>query len=171
MVRSKSEIAIMKHFKLLFFFVITLVFSCETPTQFTKEALSEVMISQEGEELNLETIIEAHKGKKILIDVWATWCRDCIEGLPIVAALQQEFSEVAFVFLSEDRTPQAWKNGIEKYQIKGEHYFIKSGTKGAFKDFLSSNWIPRYMIINEAGEISLFKAKTASDERIKTLLQ
>ena len=161
----------MRCFKYLVFFTMTIFFSCETPTQFTNEALSEIMISQKGEELTFQTIIEEHKGKKVLIDVWATWCRDCIEGLPKVAELQQEFPEVAFVFLSEDRTQDAWKKGIEKYQIKGKHYFIKSGTKGAFKDFLNSNWIPRYMIINEAGEISLYKAKTASDERIKTLLQ
>lgn len=161
----------MKYFKFVLMFAITAFLSCETPTQFTEAALSEKMISQQGEEATLQTILEQHKGKKIVLDIWATWCRDCIEGLPKVAKLQQEFPEVIFLFLSEDRTQMAWQNGIEKYQIKGEHYFIKSGTKGAFKDFLNSNWIPRYMIVNEAGEISLFKAKTASDERIKTLLQ
>ncbi|NQX85560.1 MAG: TlpA family protein disulfide reductase [Flavobacteriaceae bacterium] len=145
-------------------------FSCKTPTEFSKEALAEIMISTQGKEVNLQTILQQHKGKKIVIDVWATWCRDCIEGLPKVAALQDEFPEVVFLFLSEDRTQEVWKKGIDKYQIKGEHYFIKTGAKGDFKDFLNSNWIPRYMIINEAGDIVLFKAETASDERIKTLL-
>ena len=161
----------MNYFRVVLILCSIMLFSCETPTQFTKEALAEVLVDVNGDTTNLETVLDKHKGQKILIDVWATWCRDCLEGLPRVTELQQEFPEVNFVFLSEDRTEQAWKNGIEKYQIKGTHYFIKSGSKGALKDFLSSNWIPRYMIINEAGEIALFKATSASDERIKTILQ
>lgn len=148
-----------------------LLFSCETPTQFTEEVLEEVLITEAGDETDLQTVLNTHKGQKIVIDVWGSWCRDCLESLPEVMQLQQEFPNVAFVFLSEDRTQEAWKKGIEKYQIKGTHYFIKSGTKGVLKDFLSSNWIPRYMIINEVGDIVLFKATSASDERIKTILQ
>lgn len=148
-----------------------LLFSCETPTQFTEEVLEEVLITEAGEETDLQTVLNTYKGQKIVIDVWGSWCRDCLESLPEVMQLQQEFPNVAFVFLSEDRTQEAWKKGIEKYQIKGTHYFIKSGTKGVLKDFLSSNWIPRYMIINEVGDIVLFKATSASDERIKTILQ
>lgn len=148
-----------------------LLFSCETPTQFTEEVLEEVLITEAGEETDLQTVLNTYKGQKIVIDVWGSWCRDCLESLPEVMQLQQEFPNVAFVFLSEDRTQEAWKKGIEKYQIKGIHYFIKSGTKGVLKDFLSSNWIPRYMIINEVGDIVLFKATSASDERIKTILQ
>ena len=26
-------------------------------------------------------VLDKHKGKKILIDVWASWCRDCIVRL------------------------------------------------------------------------------------------
>jgi thiol-disulfide isomerase/thioredoxin len=150
---------------------VLLLFSCETPTQFTEEVLEEVLITEAGDETDLQTVLNTHKGQKIVIDVWGSWCRDCLESLPEVMQLQQEFPNVAFVFLSEDRTQEAWKKGIEKYQIKGTHYFIKSGTKGVLKDFLSSNWIPRYMIINEVGDIVLFKATSASDERIKTILQ
>ena len=36
---------------------------------------------------------------------------------------------------------------------------------------LNSNWIPRYMVIDEQGDITLFKAKKATDKRIKEALK
>lgn len=143
----------------------------EVPTHFSEEALNDTMVSLEGESVTLKSVLEQHKGKTILIDVWASWCKDCVVGMPVVKALQQEFADVEFLFLSEDRSEAAWKNGIEKYDIKGNHYFLKEGSNGPFTDFLNSNWIPRYMVIDKEGKIKLFKAKKATDKRIKEALQ
>ena len=35
---------------------------------------------------------------------------------------------------------------------------MAEGKKGTFGKFLGLWWIPRYMVINESGEITLFKA-------------
>lgn len=160
----------MKRIFIVLLVVVTSSCSFEKPTQFSDEALQDTFISLDGKSLTLEHILETHKGKMILIDVWATWCQDCIIGMPIVKALQQEHPDVVFLFLSEDRTESAWKRGIDKYQMKGEHYFVKSGGDGPFADFLNSNWIPRYMVIDREGNIKLFKAKKATDKRIKEAL-
>ena len=144
--------------------------SFEKPTQFSDEALNDTFISLEGKSLTLAQILEIHKGKMILIDVWATWCKDCSVSMPIVKALQKDHPDVVFLFLSKDRTETAWKRGIDKYQINGEHYFVKSGNDGPFADFLNSNWVPRYMVIDKEGKIKLFKAKKATDKRIKKAL-
>ena len=42
---------------------------------------------------------------------------------------------------------------------------------GEFVDFINLNWIPRYMVINESGEITLFKATNAADKEIKEALK
>ena len=55
--------------------------------------------------------------------------------------------------------------------MKGHHSFIKEGSNGPFADFLNSNWIPRYMVIDVDGSIKLFKAKKATDKRIKDALK
>ncbi|MCF7561449.1 TlpA family protein disulfide reductase [Sabulilitoribacter multivorans] len=145
-------------------------FSCntKTPTAFTEEALSEVITTPSGETITLKNVLEEYKGKVVLIDVWASWCRDCLVGLPKVKALQNEFKNdgVEFVFLSVDRNVASWKRSVQKYNIQGNHYFINSGQKGPFSDFLNSNWIPRYMVIDKAGSIELFKAKNAEDSNI-----
>lgn len=150
-------------------------FSCNTeaPLAFTEEALAEKMTTLEGNAITLKKVLQDYKGKVVLIDVWASWCRDCIEGLPKVKALQEEFEDkdVEFVFLSVDRNTTFWKRGIEKYHIQGNHYFIDSGQKGPFSDFLNSNWIPRYMVIDKEGAIALFKAKNAKDSNITEFIK
>lgn len=145
-------------------------FSCnkETPTHFSEEALTETITTFAGNTITVKNVLEDYKGNVVLIDVWASWCRDCIIGFPKVKTLQEEFKDkdLEFVFFSVDRNISSWKRAIEKYNIQGNHYFINSGQKGPFSDFLNSNWIPRYMVIDKQGNIELFKAKNASDENI-----
>jgi len=137
-----------------------------TPLEFSAEALSEELISLNGESTSLEQVLEAHKGRTVLIDVWASWCGDCIKGMPKVREIQEAYPDVDYVFLSVDRKQSSWKRGITKYGVVGDNYFVPKGQKGALSDFLNSNWIPRYMVIDKEGGIKLFKAKNANDKRI-----
>ncbi len=140
------------------------------PLEFSNEALSEELITLNGKATSLENVLEAHKGKTVLIDVWASWCGDCIKGMPKVREIQQAHPDVDYVFLSVDRKQSSWKRGIKKYQVNGDHYFVPEGQKGALGDFLNSNWIPRYMVVSKDGSIKLFKAKNANDKRIEQAL-
>ena len=157
--------------KKLFYLVALclLVFSCEaqeTPTQFSEEALNDTFITLQGQDITFNTILEKHKGKKILIDVWASWCGDCIKGMPKVKTLQSDYNDVVYVFLSLDKNLKGWKNGIKKYNVVGEHYYMKSGWKGDFGKFLDLDWIPRYLVVDAEGNIKLFKAIKADDDQL-----
>ena len=82
--------------KVLIVALIVLI-SCSntTPkTEFPNEALSETLVSLNGEKNNFAQVLEKHKGKTIVIDVWASWCGDCIKGLPLVKALQNKEKDV-----------------------------------------------------------------------------
>ena len=144
------------------------IFSCNTeiPTQFSEDALNDTFINLQGESVAFKDILEVHKGKTIVIDIWASWCGDCIKGMPKVKALQKDYKDVVYVFLSLDRNQDAWKRGIKKYNVNGAHYFMQSGWKGAFGDFVNLNWIPRYMVINKQGNIELFKAVKADNNKL-----
>ncbi len=144
--------------------------SCEPPLVFTEEVSQEKAIAINGNEVTLDEVFESVKGNVVLIDVWATWCRDCIIGFPKLKELQEQYPNIEYLFLSVDRTDRAWKNGIRKYNLKGQHYFLPNGQKGALGDFLNSNWIPRYLILDKDGNIALFKAKSAKDKNIKLTL-
>ena len=161
--------------KKLYVLILSGIFflSCEAqqePTQFSEAALNDTFITLEGESVTLKSILNAHKGKTILIDVWASWCRDCIVGLPDLKALQEAYPDVAYVFLSMDKTQKSWKNGIEKYEIVGAHYFMPSGWDSAFSSAIDLDWVPRYMVVDGNGTITLFRAIKANDQKIKAHL-
>jgi thiol-disulfide isomerase/thioredoxin len=159
--------------KIILLLIIAFV-SCNSkkPTQFSEEANMEMLIGLDDSKITLKEVIYEQKGKKILIDVWASWCKDCIYGFPKVKELQKEFPDVVFLFLSVDRSNPSWKRAIDKYNLVGKHYNLPEGmSDGEFVNFINLNWIARYMVIDETGEIKLFKATDASDEKIKEALK
>jgi thiol-disulfide isomerase/thioredoxin len=156
--------------KIIFAFCFLLgITSCTKAqkTEFTPEALAEIMQTQTGEDISFQEILKRYQGKTIVIDIWASWCPDCIKGMPKVEQLQERFPEAVFLFLSYDKTPDTWATGIEKYNVKGEHYLIRSNWKGGgFKDAVDIDWIPRYMVVDPTGKIALYRAIEADDEKL-----
>jgi len=140
-------------------------------TSFDREALDNVMYATDKTDITFEKILEKYKGKTIVIDVWASWCSDCIKGLPKVKALQKENPDVVFLFISMDKTWENWIVGAEKHLIVGEHYMAKDGMKGVFGKSIDLDWIPRYMVVDAKGNIALYKAIEADDAKIAETLK
>ena len=139
-------------------------------TSFKTEALENVMVNTENQPITFSEILKKYEEKTIVIDVWASWCSDCIKGMPKVKALQEKYPEAIYLFISMDKTYEAWKSGIEKYDVKGEHYLTSDGMKGVFGKSINLDWIPRYMVVDKTGKIALYKVIEADDEKlIKTL--
>ena len=156
--------------KVIFLLVIFLtILSCKSqgnPTKFSQEALNDIFITLQGDSVTLKNILEAHKDKIIVIDIWASWCSDCIKGMPKVKALQEQFPDAVYMFLSLDRGQDAWKRGIEKYNVVGEHYYLPNAKDCDFANFVNISWIPRYMVINAVGEIVVFDVIEANDNKL-----
>lgn len=158
---------------LAFLFCAIVLVSCSKTiqTQFSEAVLTEEHVDLNGDKIKFGDILSKYKGRQIVIDVWASWCRDCIVGLPELKALQKDKPDAVFLFLSADRNLETWKRAIKKYEIKGEHYFLTEGTKGVLGKFVDIDWIPRYMIVDSKGQIELFEAIEADDPLIKEILK
>ncbi len=162
----------MKKLKYILIFLLSFT-GCkaqETPKVFSESALNDSFIKLDGSSTTFKDILDTNKGKTIIIDIWASWCSDCIKGMPKVKDLQKKFGNVTYVFLSLDKTQEAWKKGIDKYNVQGQHYFMQSGWKGPFGEFVQLDWIPRYMVVDANGTIKLFKAIEADDKKITEIL-
>lgn len=123
-----------------------------------------------GEKVAFKQILEKHKGKKVVLDFWASWCGDCLKSLPNLQNLQKETKNVDYVFLSLDKESGRWKKAIEKLNIEGDHYFMPDGWKNTLTNYIGLDWIPRYMILDEEGKIINAKAVKATDEDFKKLV-
>lgn len=132
--------------------------SCEAQTEFSKESLATKLTTTENKDISFEDILKQNEGKVVVIDVWASWCSDCIKSMPQVKTLKNNYPDVAFVNLSCDKTHDAWLNGIEKHEVTGENYLIKDGMKGEFGKSIKLDWIPRFIVVDKNGKIALFRA-------------
>lgn len=154
--------------KIILFLSVLLSFAvqAQNTTNFSKAALEDELQALNGTTITVAEILKQYQGKKVVIDVWASWCGDCVGGMPKVKEIQATYPEAVYLFLSVDKTFESWKKGIEKYKVVGEHYFMPNGWKSDFNNSIKLDWIPRYIVLNEKGEIVLYKATKATDERI-----
>lgn len=140
-------------------------------TSFKKESLEYVLKTTEDKSITFQEILKKHDGKTIFIELWASWCFDCVKAMPEVKKLNQTYgNEVVFVNLSFDKTVEKWIEGIDKYQVEGENYFIGDNMKGTFGASLDVNWIPRYLIVDKTGKIVLYRAIEKDFDKIKEVL-
>lgn len=140
-------------------------------TAFSKEALSETLLNLNDKQVTFETILAQNKGKNTVIEIWASWCGDCVKAMPKIKELQAAHPETNYVFISMDKTADKWKAGIEKHQLKGMHYMANDQMSGVFAKAIDVNWIPRYIIIDKTGKIALYRAIETDFEKINATLE
>ena len=163
----------MKRILLLFsLFLMSNAFAQKVPsvmkTSFSKEALAQKITDKDGKTTTISKILEKHKGKVLVIDLWASWCRDCLNAMPKAKELEEKNTNIDFVFLSLDRNFEAWKKGLEKHNMQNkENYWFNEGWKNNFNNYIDLNWIPRYLVINQKSEIAKYYAITPEDPEIQ----
>lgn len=165
----------MKKFeKTIIILLALVVVSCAKSTaqkkEFSKEALSETLLSVNDEQIAFGEILSQNKGKNTVIEVWASWCGDCVKAMPKIKELQAAHLETAYVFISMDKTADKWKAGIEKHELKGTHFMANDQMSGVFAKAIDLDWIPRYIIIDKTGKIVLYRAIETDFEKINTTL-
>lgn len=143
----------------------------DVKTNFTKEVLSQKIISFEGKKQTIAEVLKPFEGKILIIDFWASWCKDCILALPKTEELKAKNPNVDFVYFSLDRSHEQWKKGLEKYGIAGQkNYWFDEGWKNKFNDYIELNWVPRFLVVDQTGKIAHYYAISPEDpELIKTI--
>lgn len=137
-------------------------------TKFSKEALAQKVTDINGKTISISKILEKNKGKIVVLDLWASWCRDCIQSMPKAKELEDKNPNVKFIFLSLDRNEEAWKKGLEKHEMtQKENYWFHVGWKNDFNNYIDLNWIPRYLIINQKSGIAKYYAISPEDPEIQ----
>jgi thiol-disulfide isomerase/thioredoxin len=152
----------------LFIVLLTALFmGCAQVDTFTEKALADTFIDMTGEVVAFEAILKKNEGKTVVLDIWASWCKDCIVGMPQIKKLSKEYPDASFVYISIDKDEKNWKKGIERFKLtEGQHYWAPKGWDSDLFELIDLNWIPRYMVLDGTGKIKLFKAVKADDKDI-----
>ncbi|WP_425639204.1 redoxin domain-containing protein [Algoriphagus yeomjeoni] len=105
----------------------------------------------DGEVIKLSDL----RGKYVMIDFWAAWCKPCREENPNVVRLYNEYNEKGFEVygVSLDRTKEAWvdaiaEDGLTWTQVSDLQYF-----NSAAAETYQINAIPATYLIDPDGKI------------------
>lgn len=137
-------------------------------TKFSKEALQQKLEDENGKIITIQEILNQHKGKVLVIDFWAGWCRDCLKAMPKAKELEEGNPNIDFVYLSLERSKEGFDKSLEKHAMKDkENYWFSAGWKNDFNNYIELNWIPRYMVIDQKSAIAKYYAISPEDPEIQ----
>lgn len=103
----------------------------------------------------IKAIVSRYKGKAVYMDLWATWCGPCCNGIKAMKPHHDDFSadDVQFVYVTDESSPaDKWNSMV--VDMPGDHYRLK--TMQGLEPAISG--IPRYLIFDREGNLSCDRA-------------
>lgn len=109
------------------------------------------------------------RGKILLIDFWASWCKPCIDQFPELEIMNEKFKNKDLVILgiSLDEDKSSWKKAIDKHNLSWQNIFSEEDLAGEISKKYGINSIPFNILISEKGVII---KKNVNENDLKEIL-
>ncbi len=113
-------------------------------------------------------LVAAQKGKVVLVNFWATWCKPCRAEMPALQSLAEKLRPRGFelITISNDeaaKQPVAIK-ALAEYKITGVTYWRKTADDDKFCDAIDPTWqgvLPALFIYDRSGKkVKVFIGET-----------
>lgn len=94
-----------------------------------------------------------HRGEVIILDFWATWCSPCLQTMPLVDEIVEEFSDqkVRLLAVNMEEQPAEIKSTLERHKIDVPVILDIDGVAAARYSVTS---IPQTVIIDREGKVA-----------------
>lgn len=121
----------------------------------------------DGNEMSLSEL----EGNIIFIDIWATWCKPCIEEFPATIELSKKYNDqVKFVYFSIDKDTSKWKKFLTTHpELNGIHLLDQA--ENSILQLFEIEGIPRYILIDAEGVIVNSHAPNPSSGELEAMFE
>lgn len=105
----------------------------------------------ELKDMNGNTVkLSDYRGKKVMLNFWATWCKYCVKEMPDLMKLQEEHKEdLAILYINVGESKETIQKFIEEQKLTGT---ILLDDKMTVASLYGVDAYPTTFAINEKGE-------------------
>jgi thiol-disulfide isomerase/thioredoxin len=104
-------------------------------------------------------LIAAHKGRVVLIDFWATWCKPCRAEMPELVKLEQKLRSRGFDLVTMSADEDGQQAGalkiLQQEGVNGPTYWKKAADDDQFCDSIDAKWgcaLPAVFLYDRTGK-------------------
>ena len=123
------------------------------------EGQESVLIGKQAPEIQLKTLdgksfkLADHQGKVVILDFWASWCGPCLQVMPQIDKVAQEFADqgVELFAINLEETPEKIKAAQERLKLSTT---VLLDRDGRIAERYGATSIPQTVIINRDGTVS-----------------
>jgi thiol-disulfide isomerase/thioredoxin len=149
--RSRKETSMRGRFSLLGLFLPVLIFGSSCAKQ-QSGLVGETAPDIEQQLLDGgEFSLKSHRGKQVvMLDFWATWCRPCVQEMPILAKVADEYRDkgVALVCVNNREAASEIRSFLDREKLDVTVCLDGDGTAGRA---YGANSIPMLVLVDKQG--------------------
>lgn len=112
-------------------------------------------------EAGFQKMVDAHKGKVVLYDFWATWCAPCRAELPELVMLERKLRSQGVQVVTISADDREHRAGAEKFikmfDVQGTTYIKQADDDDHFFDAIDPKWngaLPALFLYDKNGHMA-----------------